>query len=207
MPMMKAVRRQKAFAKEADIKGATGSPTGSVGSGGGKLTTPAKVRKKASRVPTGLKKLAGRRTTGGAVREAGHTGGDADTAALRAEIATLRERLSRCRAKGARLVEALRIRASADRAKKLLRESNLPPEVRPHLIDQLIGRSDEEMRREIARQERIIEAAAAKAKEDLLSDEFDDIEGAGSTLRESHHGSRRADDISDILSEVGLPVK
>jgi len=63
------------------------------------------------------------------------------------------------------------------------------------------------MRREIQRQERIIEAAAQRVKEDLLGDDFESVEGAGSTIRESFTGSRDGNDLGDILAEVGLPMK
>jgi|PlaIllAssembly_1097288.scaffolds.fasta_scaffold18791_5 hypothetical protein len=197
-PFTSAVKKQKAFAKEAAIKAATGKPTGTVQSGSGSYVKPAKRVGKSSMVAK-PKKLS--------MREANYDSGETGLAELRAENAVLRERLASCKAKGERLSEALRIRSSADRAKKLLRESNLPKSVRPHLIDSLLGQSDEEMRREIQRQERIIEAAAQRVKEDLLGDDFESVEGAGSTIRESFTGSRDGNDLGDILAEVGLPMK
>lgn len=206
-PFKAAVKKQKGFmaAREAAIKAATGKPTGTVQSGVGSYNKPAKLPKgKKSKVPMALKKM---RTRESDVPMRESVGGGSETAELRAENAVLRERLASCKAKGERLSEALRIRSSADRAKKLLRESNLPKEVRPHLIDSLLGKSDEEMKREIVRQERIIEAASRRAKEDLLGDDFDAVEGAGSTIRESFTGSRDGSDLGDILAEVGLPMK
>lgn len=198
-----AVKKQKAFAREAAIKAATGKPTGTVNSGSGSYVKNAKLPKgKSSKVPMALKKM---RTRESDVHES--YGGDSEIAELRAENTMLRERLATCRSKGERLAEALRIRSSADRAKKLLRESNLPKDVRPYLVDQLLGKSDEEMKREIVRQERIIEAASRRAKEDLLGDDYETVEGAGSNIRESFTGSRDGDELGDILSEVGLPMK
>lgn len=200
-PFVKAAKKQKMFAREAAIKAATGKPTGTVQSGAGSFVKNAKFPKKGSKVAA-PKKYSTREA-----RESSLGSGESGLADLRAENAMLRERLASCKAKGERLSEALRIRASADRAKKLLRESNLPKEVRPHLIDQLLGQSDEGMRREIQRQERIIEAAARMVKEDLLGDDFETVEGAGSTIRESFTGSRDGNDLGDILAEVGLPMK
>lgn len=183
------------------IRGGTGKPTGSVTSGGGRFTKPAKYPSKKSPVakPKRMKVV---RYTGGATREAAHNGPD--------NLAQLREHNRRLREKNARLSEALGQRASADLAKKLLRESNLPPSVRPTLVRDLIGLSAADMRAKIHQQERILDALRESAVADLSDGQFERVEGAGSTLREARFGggSRgNGDDLADVFEDLGIAFK
>jgi hypothetical protein len=181
-------------AKEAAIKSALGKPTGTITSGDGRFTKPAKGNRKGGKVGT-------RKTKGFSV---GRMPGRARES--RGSTETL---LAMEREKNRRLRESIARQESVNLATKVLRESNLPKAVRPHLLRDLIGLTKQEMLAEINKQASILEAAAASAVE-RLTDDFDDVEGAGTTtIRESFYGGRRGDgdDLGDLLAESGLPMK
>lgn len=120
----------------------------------------------------------------------------------RTREAELEAQLAKSERRNERLAEALKVRQTADKAKKMLRESKVPENLRPNLLRRMVGRSEEQMREEIDFTERLLESAGASR-----SDEFDDIEGAGSSIRESFgHGSRSGEDDIDSLIE-GLPLR
>jgi hypothetical protein len=180
----------------AAIKGGLGPKTGTVTSGVGRFTTKARPMSSGSKVNTkttmGFKRgRKGRRTT--------ESSGGGTSAAT--QIAILREQ-------NARLRETVTRQQSINTATRLLKEdARIPPAVRPHLLRDLIGLSKRDMLAEINKQASIIEAATRGAVEHL-SDDFDEVEGAGTTtVRESYHGSRDGDDVGSILAEVGLPMK
>jgi hypothetical protein len=97
----------------------------------------------------------------------------------------------------ARLSAQLRIRTTADRARKLLRESAIPEKMRPEILPLMIGKSEDEMRKVVRYHERFIQTAIAEA-----SGYSTEVEGAGSRFRE---GAGEANAVDAALS--GLPLK
>jgi len=126
-PFTSAVKKQKPSPREAAIKAARASPR-APSSPVGSYVKPAKRVGKSSMVAK-PKKLS--------MREANYDSGETGLAELRAENASCVNVCAPAR-QGERLSEALRIRSSADRAKKLLRESNLRRAFAA-LIDSLLG--------------------------------------------------------------------
>lgn len=187
-----AIQRQKAHnarAREAAIKGATGKKTGTVNSGVGRFTKAESYKSKKSKVPQKAKQVFRTR----------------ESAADFDEVAQLRRAIAKRDQQIADLSEALRTRKSVDTARKLLKESGLSPEVRALMVPDLVGLSEKDQRRLIARQAKLIEAYRGEARSSV-EEVFDDIEGSGSTLRESFAGSG-SDSFDDIFSEVGLTLK
>ena len=182
-------------AKEAAIKGGLGPKTGTITSGAGSYVKPAKGNRKGGKVGT-------RKTKGFSI---GRKPGSArESRGVSAESLLAMER-----EKNRRLRESISRQESVNLATRMLRESNLPKAVRPHLLRDLIGMSKQEMLAEINKQASILEAAASSAVS-RLTDDFDDVEGAGTTtIRESFYGGRRGDgdDLGDLLAESGLPMK
>lgn len=165
-------------AREASIKG--------VAKGGGSFTKKASAKKgfKAQRHP--------------AVREAASTD-------LHVEVARLRNRLQKTELRNERLAEALRVRQKADVARKLLKESGVPSELRADLVERLVRLPNEEaMQKEIRFQQRLLETAASRAREEF-EDSFSEVEGAGSRVRESWGGGD--DELVGLMRESGLPMR
>lgn len=158
-------------------------------------------------IPTSGKGSALKRIGKATVR--GRKFGEADVAGelhrLRVENQRLTNKLERVTNRNERLAEALRVHQKADAARKLLKESGIPAELRGDLVARLVRLPDvEAMEREIRFTQRLVESAAGKVRTEIESD-FDEIEGAGSTrLRESFGGSGD-EDVSELLS--GLPVR
>jgi hypothetical protein len=120
---------------------------------------------------------------------------------LEQEVAQLRE-------KNSRLSGQLNVRQSADRAKKKLRESAIPERLRPSILRQLVGKSEDEMAGIIEYHERLVSTVLHEVAADENMDDLDEIEGNGTSLRESYFGGRsRGGDFADIFGEVGLPLK
>lgn len=123
---------------------------------------------------------------------------------LRMENARLHAKLSKTSQRNERLAEALRVRQKADIARKLLKESGIPAEARADFVARLVELPDEQaMQAEIRFHQRLVESTVGRVKADL-AEEFDEVEGAGSSLRESYAGSG-ADDLAELLA--GLPIK
>lgn len=190
-----AARESARRTREGTIKGGLGPKTGSVKSGVGKFTTRAKTRGSGSRMST--------KTTMGF-----KTGRRPGSARESASYEALRMRLDAAEQKNRRLTEAVARQQSINLATKLLKESALPPAVRPHVLRDLVGLSKQDMLAEINKQVSILEAAVEGAS--ARFDDFDVVEGAGATtIREGRYGSRDddGDGLGDILSECGLPMK
>lgn len=135
-----------------------------------------------------------RRRQGGRAREAGGPGPDLET-----QNARLRE-------ENTRLSSQLRVRTTADRARRLLRESAIPEKLRPDILRLMVGKSEEEMQRIVRYHARLVEAAVEEA---TYGGDMGDsrVEGAGSRVRESHHGGARDDDFGSLFEEVGIPTR
>lgn len=133
---------------------------------------------------------------------------------LRDEIASLKRKLQKTSQRNERLAEALGAHRRADLARKLLKESDIAPELRPTLVQRLVTNcpsgdlreAERYMRKEIEFHQRLVESAAARAAESM--DEFDDVEGAGSRFRESYGGGDESgNEFVDIFRESGLPIR
>lgn len=111
-------------------------------------------------------------------------------------IAKLQER-------NATLSAELRVRQTADRARKLLRESLIPEDFRPDIVPMLIGKNDAEARRVISYHERLFKAVVANTLQEAGFD-GDSIEGAGSRIREG--GNSGGDELASVFSDL-LPLK
>jgi hypothetical protein len=123
-------------------------------------------------------------------------------------IRVLETRLEETDARNKRLSSQLSTRQSADRAKKMLRESAVPEALRPKLLSQLIGKNEEQMANIIEYHEALVSTVLREVASDDSIDELDEIEGMGSPIRESYGGDGyRRGDMGDIFSEVGLPMK
>lgn len=126
-------------------------------------------------------------------------------------VDALRRQLAESEARNTRLSKQLSIRQNADRAKKLLKESAIPSALRPKILPELVGLTEDGMRRKIEYHESFATALLETVREDMFGDddddqEFDRIEGAGSrVLRES--GDSGSDLGEDFFAEVGLPLK
>ncbi len=171
------------------IRGATGT-TGTVQGPVGKFTSNARRPKKGTfkTKPGSTRPIV--RTTGGA-RAVESSNKDAV--------------IARLQAKNERLAEALRDVQSANTARKLLKESKLPVGVATKLVKKLIGLSEADQRDEIGRHVALVESIAQSVRESMAS-EYDEVEGAGASLRESNGGSRETD-IEDIFESTGLTLK
>jgi hypothetical protein len=104
--------------------------------------------------------------------------------------------------RNATLSTALRIRQTADRARKLLRESEIPEDFRPELVPLLIGKGDSEARKIITYHERLLKRVGDMTLREVDDDEA--IEGAGSRIREGGFGGN--EDLGGIIDEL-LPMK
>jgi hypothetical protein len=121
---------------------------------------------------------------------------------LREEVARLTDKLTRIETRNNRLAEALRVREKADIARKALKESKIPAESRAILVDKLVGLPNAEaIQKEVRFYESLYGSQARRS-----SEEFDEVEGAGSRLRESY-GVEDGDAIAGMLDEVGIPTK
>lgn len=155
---------------------------------------------------------------GGSKRGAGRKFGEADRETgtgvnrleLRDENRLLRREVDRLTRRNSRLGEALGTRVRAERVRKLVKESDVPPAMKGTLAEKLIamGLDDE---KDIKREIRFTESLIESSRDSVLAD-FDDedrIEGSPSRFRESFGGPRRGegDAVTDILREAGLPVK
>lgn len=117
------------------------------------------------------------------------------------DVKSLKRQNDRLREENARLSTQLRVRTTTDRARNLLRESAIPGKLQPDVLRLMVGKSEDEMRRIIRYHERMVEAAVEEREDGF-------VEGAGSHFRESNYGgSRGQDNIADIMSEVGVPLR
>lgn len=130
------------------------------------------------------------------------------------KIERLQNKVAKLTNRNERLAEALRIRTSADRARKLLRESGIPQALQPELLHRLVGKSEEEMQKEIRFHKRLVETVVGAAREsasleDFSDETFEKVEGAGSRVRESYGGGSDEDenDIMSMVTDSGLPIK
>lgn len=129
------------------------------------------------------------------------------------EISRLQNKVAKLTTRNERLAEALRIRTSADRARKLLKESGIPEKLQPELLHRLVGKSEDEMKKEIRFHQRLVESVVGTVRESKTLDDFEDgderfekVEGAGSRVRESYGGDE-GDDIVSMVTGSGLPIK
>jgi hypothetical protein len=126
------------------------------------------------------------------------------------EVNALKRQLQEATTKNSRLSTQLRTRQNVDRAKKLLKESEVPERLRPAVLRKIAKMGSEtEMRAEIEYNENlattILEEAASSMDLDM---DYDQIEGAGDrtvNLRESGGNNSAADE--DFFEEMGLPIK
>jgi hypothetical protein len=116
-------------------------------------------------------------------------------------IAALEGRLRKTDDRNNRLAEALKVRQSTDRARKLLKESRIPSDLQPDLLRRMVGKSEEDMKSEVRFTQRLLEA-----RDRNLDDEFDEIEGNPSRIREGRGGDGR-DEMDTVLEETGLPLR
>jgi hypothetical protein len=116
-------------------------------------------------------------------------------------IAALEGRLRKTDDRNNRLAEALKVRQSTDRARKLLKESRIPSDLQPDLLRRMVGKSEEDMKSEVRFTQRLLEA-----RDRNLDDEFDEIEGNPSRIREGRGGDGR-DETDTVLEETGLPLR
>lgn len=179
-------------AEEADTKEATDPLKGK---GAGKLI----AGRPGGRHGGALKGAAAKNSGGGSFvkpgkgakgAQAGRRFGEADVQALARQNERLRE-------DNARLASQLRIRTTTDRARKLLRESAIPAKLQPEILRLMVGKSEGEMAGVIRYHERMVEAAIDEVTNS-------GVEGAGSRMRESHHGGGERFDQSML---DGLPLK
>jgi hypothetical protein len=114
--------------------------------------------------------------------------------------------VQRLREENARLSSQLRIRTTADRARKLLRESAIPEKLRPEILRLMVGKKEDEMTRIVRYHERLVSTAIEEA---TYGDLGSGVEGAGARIRESYHGGARDDasDFSSLFDEVGIPTR
>ncbi len=128
----------------------------------------------------------------------------------RNRIALMHEN-ARLRRRNNRLAEALAVQNKINLARKLLKESDLAPELRAPLVRRLVKtcENEKQMREEIEFQQRLLESAAGRAAE-TFEEGFDDIEGSGSRFRESYgggDGEDGEDEILGVFKESGVPLK
>jgi hypothetical protein len=117
------------------------------------------------------------------------------------EISSLQRRLEKAETRNARLAEALKVRQQTDRARKMLKESRIPSDLQPDLLRRMVGKSEEDMQSEVRFTERLLEA-----RDSDLTDDYDEIEGTPSRIRESR-GRASSDETETVLMESGLPLK
>jgi len=120
-------------------------------------------------------------------------------------VRLLETQLDTERKRSNRLSSQLSVRQSADRAKKLLRESAIPETLRPKILPQLVGKSEAEMANVIEYHEALVSTVIREVAAGDSLDELDAIEGSGSQIRESF--GARGGDQSDLFASVGLPLK
>ncbi len=120
---------------------------------------------------------------------------------------------ARLRRRNGRLAEALKSQNKINLARKLLKESDIPPDLRAPLVRRIVTtcENEKQMKDEIDFQQRLLESAANRAVESF-DDDFDDIEGAGSRFRESYgggegDGDEGGDEFVNLFRESGLPLK
>lgn len=113
------------------------------------------------------------------------------------ELQRLKDQNSALVEKNATLSAQLRVRATTDRARNLLRESSVPEDLRPDVLRLMVGKSENEMRRVIRYHQRVIEAAVREAGGGVTD--------SGTRLHESHHGADGDENYSNVLD--GLPLK
>jgi hypothetical protein len=144
------------------------------------------------------------RKGGGKVKEADIAVLSAQNDELREEVARLTDKITRFEQRNNRLAEALRVREKADIARKALKESKIPVESRAILVDKLVGLPNAEaIQKEVRFYESLYGSQARRS-----SEEFDEVEGAGSRLRESYGTDvEDGDAIAGMLDEVGIPIK
>lgn len=110
-------------------------------------------------------------------------------------------RIEQLMAENARLSTQLKIRSTTDRGRKLLHESSIPEKLRPEILRLMVGKQEDDMKRIVRYHENLIEAAVAAS-----TGEFEEVEGAGSSFRESHSRGG-ATDAKSFVADMGLPVK
>lgn len=193
--LLKSAKRQKQHAKTREAKGGNLNKTvrGKTGSGGATATKTAKQRDRQS--GRGYPSSAG--STGIKTRE---SQGEAILRLSRSTDANER-RIARLLEKNAHLSAQLRVRQTADRARKLLRESEIPEEFRPEVVPLLIGKNDREAQKVIRHYEKLF---ALTGSSRLQETDYDEIEGAGSRIRE---GAAYGEESDDIFEELGIPMK
>lgn len=130
----------------------------------------------------------------------------------RNRIALMHEN-NRLRRRNNRLAEALRAQGKINLARKLLKESEIPAELRAPLVGRLVKtcENEKQMRGEIDFQQRLLESAANRAVESFGDEGFDEVEGAGSRFRESFGGSGGGegddDEFINLFRESDVPLK
>lgn len=206
---MTGVKRFRRHQQEAAIRGGGGKPTGTV-SGGGSFNKPEKRPSKKSTLPMQHKTMKGTRTTGGATREA--VAPVRETRSLREaqrEAKVWRTRYIALQQNTRGLRENLRIRQDADRARVLLRESDIPTPVRPALVRQMIGMSNAEMKEFVRSQEALVNAITASVHDRIMEsggEDYDELEGVGSRVMESS-GRDGGDAIEGLFQELGFSMR
>jgi hypothetical protein len=147
---------------------------------------------KLSSAKTGVNIIGTRRKQGGRARES-------------AAPDNVEQQNRRLREENARLSSQLRVRTTADRARKLLRESAIPEKMRPDILRLMVGKTEGEMQRIMRYHERLISTAIEEATYSDVGDGR--VEGAGARVRESYHGGVRDDDFGSLFQEVGIPTR
>lgn len=145
------------------------------------------------------------------------TGSGVNRLEIRDENVRLKRALAKEKQRNERLAESLGTHRRADLARKLLKESGVPVELRPALVKRLVRscpggdlrEAQKYMESEIDFHQRLMESVAGRAADAIESD-FDEVEGAGgSRFRESYGGGGEGDDdeIVGMFRESGLPMK
>jgi hypothetical protein len=168
---------------------------------GGPLRMPAGKKttiKGATRGSTAVNIIGTRRKQRGGQK--GRKFGEAASGDLAAQMRRLRE-------ENTRLSNQLRIRQTADRARKLLKESAIPERLRPEVLRLMVGKHENEMQRIVRYHERVIGTAIEEAQYGDFTEGR--VEGAGARIRESFHGDsgRGESDLGALLSESGIPTR